>query len=524
MAFALPAHRVILLDGWRRFAVAGLAGALAVLAMPPFGIVPALAVALPVLVWLLDGTGAGRDGLKSAAMTGFAFGFGYFLAGLWWIGAAFFVPGDNYQWLAPFAVLGLPAFLALFPALGCALARLVWSAGPARILALAFGLGVSEWLRGHVLTGFPWNEFGYALANLPFVGQMASIVGVEGLTPLTIAIFAMPAVLGDEGPNRYRPVIAAILVLAAFAAFGAARLALAGPAPLSDVRLRIMQPNLPQDDKFRPALKNEIMARYLALSDRRTSPEHEGLANTDILIWPESAFPFLLSKAPDALAQIGGLLPDGTVLLTGAARAEDSVKPPRIYNSVHALGPDGSIIDTYDKVRLVPGGEFFPFQGFFEDTLGLRVVTRLPGGFTAGDAPRNMTLPNGTVFGPLICYEAIFPNGTIDPDTRPGALLNVTNDGWFGDTAGPHQHFAQARMRAVEQGLPLIRAANTGISAVIDPWGRVQASLPVGVDGVIDALLPLPGPVTPYARFGQILVLVLYLATIVGVFTPRLRV
>src|SRR5690606_4291448 len=152
------------------------------------------------------------------------------------------------------------------------------------------------------------------------------------------------------------------------------------------------------------------------------------------------------------------------------------------------------------------------------------VVTRLPGGFTAGDAPRNMTLPNGTVFGPLICYEAIFPNGIIAPDTRPGALLTVTNDGWCGDTAGPHQHFAQARMRAVEQGLPLIRAANTGISAVIDPWGRVQASLPVGVDGVIDALLPLPGPVTPYARFGQILVLVLYLATIVGVFTPRLRV
>jgi apolipoprotein N-acyltransferase len=522
------AHRLVLLDGKRRVAAAAFAGAVSALSMPPYDAWPLLFVTFPALVLLLDGTGGGRGGLKAAAWTGFGFGFGYFLAGLWWIGAAFFVPGDHYQWMAPFAVIGLPLFLALFPAAGCALARALWSSGPARILALAFGLGLSEWLRGHVLTGFPWNEIGYALANAPLIGQTASVIGMEGLTPVAIAIFASPASLAGGSARKWRPVIAAGAALVLFAAFGAARLMLAGPAPLSEVKLRIMQPNLPQDDKFKPALKDQIMARYLALSDRRASPERSGMADVDILIWPESAFPFFLARTPDVLAQIGGLLPDGAVLLTGAGRLDDSVRPRRIYNSIHALGDDGAIIATYDKVHLVPGGEFLPFQDFLENSLGLRVVTRLPGGFTAGAEPSNITLPGnararGVTFGPLICYEAIFPRGIL-ADERPDALLNVTNDGWFGDTAGPHQHLAQARVRAIEQGLPLVRAANTGISAVIDPWGRILHFLPVGTEGTIDAELPLAAAPTIYHGYGIYLLLALYIATIVGVFTPPWRV
>lgn len=524
MRAAIPVHRIVLLDGWRRGGAAALAGAVSALAMPPFSLWPVLFLSFPVLVWLVDGAGSGRDGLKVAARIGFGFGFGYFVAGLWWIGHAFFVPGDNYQWAAPFAVFGLPAFLALFPAAGFALARALWSNGPARVLALAVGLGASEWLRGHVLTGFPWNEIGYALANNAVIGQAVSLVGVEGLTPLAIAIFAMPAVLADGIAGRWKPVAAALGVLAVLAAFGVARLEHAGPTQFSDVRLRIMQPNLPQDDKFRPALKNEIMARYLALSERATSPERRGMADVDVLIWPESAFPFFLARTPDALAQIAALVPDHAVLLTGAARIDGSAKPPRIYNSIHALGGDGSILATYDKVHLVPGGEFLPFQDFLENKLGLRVVTRLPGGFTAGEEPRNIKIGGGVTFGPLICYEAIFPGGIYDREMRPDALLNVTNDGWFGDSAGPHQHFAQARARAVEQGLPLIRAANTGISAVIDPFGRIVDSLPVGAMGTIDATLPRATAPTLYSRYGILLVAALYFATIVGVFTPPLRV
>jgi apolipoprotein N-acyltransferase len=515
LRLALPAHRLVLLDGKARLAAAAFAGAVSALAMPPFNLWPLLFITFPAIVLILDGTESGPAGLKSAARIGFCFGFGYFLAGLWWIGMAFFVPGDSYQWMMPFAVLGLPLFLALFPALGFVIARALWSNGPGRVLALAFGLALSEWLRGHLLTGFPWNEFGYALANTTLIGQSASIFGAEGLTVIAIAVFAAPATLNDEGTWRFRPTMAAVAVLALLALFGAARVYFTGDIARTDTRVRIMQPNIAQDDKFRVEAKNDIMARYLALSQGR-SAENATREEADILVWPESAFPFFLAKTPDALAQIGGLLTDGQVLLTGAARLDEAGEPGerRVYNSVHALGSDGAIIATYDKVNLVPGGEFLPFQGFLE-SLGLRQLTRLPGGFSPGKQPHNVVLPSGLKLGPLICYEAIFPTGVYD-ETRPDALLNVTNDGWFGDTPGPHQHFAQARVRAIEQGLPLIRAANTGISAIIDPLGRTLVSLPLGDEGVIDADLPVAAKATLYNRHGILVLLALYFATIVG--------
>lgn len=522
-AWRLPVHRLLLLDGWRRFAAAFGAGALSALAMPPFDLWPILFLTFPVLVLFLDGTGAGKAGLRAAAAIGYGFGFGYFLAGLWWIGAAFFVPGDNYQWMMPFAVLGLPLFLAVFPAFGCTLARLLWSDGAGRVLALAFGLGLSEWLRGRVLTGFPWNEYGYALANNSLLGQAASVIGVEGLTLVAVALFATPATLFDPG-RRWRPLAVAGLVLAALATFGGLRLHFAGPPAMTDLRVRIMQPNIPQDDKFRPSAKDAIMARYLALSNRRLSPDQDGLANVDLLVWPESAFPFFLERTPDALAQIGGLLPENRVLLTGAARIEEGEGPGRrrVFNSIQMLGDDGSIIGTYDKVHLVPGGEFLPFQNLLE-SLGIRQLTRLPGGFTAGEGPRNLVLPGGLTLGPLICYEAIFPTGVYDPAGRPDVLLNVTNDGWFGDTPGPYQHFAQARARAIEQGLPLIRAANTGISGIVDPLGRVLEGLPLGSAGVIDAQIPRPIGITLYSAYGFPILAFLYVATIVGALAASRR-
>jgi apolipoprotein N-acyltransferase len=515
LRLALPVHRLVLLDGKARLAAAAFAGAVSALAMPPYDLWPVLFLTFPAIVLILDGTGGDRDGLKATFWAGFSFGFGYFLAGLWWIGAAFFVPGDTYQWMMPFAVLGLPLLLALFPAFGFVLARLLWSNGPGRVLALAFGLGVSEWLRGHVLTGFPWNEYGYALANITLIGQSASLIGVEGLTLIAIAVFAAPATINDEGAWRWRPTILAAVLLAVLAGFGAARMYFVGDDAFTETTVRIMQPNIAQDDKFRASAKNEIMARYLALSQGRTSKTGT-LDTANILIWPESAFPFFLAKTPDALAQIGGLLSEGQVLLTGAARLDEDGAPGerRVFNSVHALGSDGAVIATYDKVHLVPGGEFLPFQGVLE-WLGFRQLTRLPGGFSAGETPRNITLPSGLKLGPLICYEAIFPTGVYD-DERPDVLLNVTNDGWFGDTPGPHQHFAQARVRAIEQGLPLIRAANTGISALIDPLGRTLVSLPLGDEGVLDAKIPVAARPTLYSRYGLPVLLLLYFATIVG--------
>jgi apolipoprotein N-acyltransferase len=522
LAFLTPqalAGRVILAWGWARLAIAFGAGAFGALAMPPFGALPALAVALTTAVWLLDGAAAGgsRFGvLRSAAVVGWAWGFGYFVAGLWWLGAAFLVEADQFAWALPFGVLGLPAVLAFFPALGFALARALWSPGAGRLFALAFGLGTSEWLRGILFTGFPWNTLGMALGQNLWLMQAASIVGLYGLTVLAVLICAAPATLGGEGSARRRwsAPAAALAVLAVLAAFGAARVP-AEPSPtVEGVRLRLMQPNLPQDAKFRPENRDAIMARYLDLSDRATSPRASGVADATHLIWPESAFPFLLHREPRALAQIAALLPPGTTLITGAARAEEALpgEAPRIYNAIHAVGADGTILGTYDKVHLVPFGEYFPhaLDGALR-ALGLRQFVHVPGGFAAGRR-RPLEVPGLPRVAPTVCYEAIFPGAVVGPGPRPGLILNVTNDAWFGDTPGPHQHLAQARLRAVEEGLPLVRAANTGISAVIDPFGRIVASLPLGTAGVLDAALP--GALEPpwFARFGPIFVVLLIFA------------
>jgi apolipoprotein N-acyltransferase len=271
------------------------------------------------------------------------------------------------------------------------------------------------------------------------------------------------------------------------------------------VRLRIMQPNLQQDVKFNYGAKQQVMNRYIALSDRSTGPQSTGVRDATHLIWPESAFPFFLTREADALAQIAQLLPPGTVLITGGVRAPDlapGTNLTRAYNSIYVVDHDGSILSVYDKVHLVPFGEYLPFQTFLEQ-LGLMQLTKVRGGFIPGDRRRSIGVPRAPRFLPLVCYEIIFPGEAVPRGERPGWMLNLTNDGWFGHSPGPYQHLQQARVRAIEEGLPLVRAANTGISAVIDPVGRVLASLPLGTEGVLDAALPRALPPTPYARWGD---------------------
>ena len=508
------AHRVILAGGWRRLALAALAGAVGALAMPPFGVLPALAMSLTIAVWLIDGCARGgrmatAATLLSAAFAGWAWGFGYFVAGLWWLGAAFLVEADQFAWALPFGVLGLPALLAFFPALGFALARALWSPGAWRLFALAFGLASAEWLRGHLFTGFPWNTFGMALGQNAWLMQGASVLGLYGLTVLAILICAAPAALGTGTSVRARLVAPALALgaLALLTGFGAQRLK-AGAAPsVAGVRLRLLQPNLPQDAKFNPANRDDIMRRYLTLSDRPTSPRASGIADVTHLIWPESAFPFLLQRDPKALAQIAALLPPGVTLITGAARADEpGPGERRFYNAIHVVADDGTIVGTYDKVHLVPFGEYFPL--FLDSALrglGLRQFVHVPGGFTPGQDRRLLSVRGLPPVAATICYEAIFPSAILPGGARPGLILNVTNDAWFGDTPGPRQHFAQARLRAVEEGLPLVRAANTGISAVVDPYGRVTQALPVGIEGVIDSDLPAAIPAPFAGRHGQFL-------------------
>lgn len=274
---------------------------------------------------------------------------------------------------------------------------------------------------------------------------------------------------------------------------GYARLSLANEESVPGISLRIVQPAIDQRRKWDPDYRDEVLPRYLELSDSVTSPEHVGVLTTTHLIWPESAFPFILTDKPAALAAIAELLPPGTILLTGAMRA---LPPPpgerdrAVYNSVYAIDDEGEILAAYDKVHLVPFGEYLPLQHFAE-AIGLRQLTKLRGGFTPGTTRRPIRLANTPALMALICYEIIFPGAATPEGDRPEWLLNVTNDAWFGVSPGPYQHLAQARIRAVEEGLPVVRAANTGISAVIDPYGRIRASLTLNEPGVIDSELPV---------------------------------
>ena len=518
---------IILSWGWKRAAIALAAGALSSLAMAPFDAWPVLFVSFPVMVWLIDGAGAGRwRGVPAAAMAGWWFGLGYFVPGLYWIGYAFLVDAATFAWLMPFAVLGLPAYLALFPALGFALARLIWTRDASRVIALAACLTISEWLRGHVLTGFPWNAFGYALTEPLALAQTASLIGLWGMTFLSVAIFASPATLIDGSSRGRNPRIApvtAVLLLVAMGIFGGIRLSLHPTTTVANVKLRIMQPNLQQDVRFNYSAKAEVMQKYLTLSDRASGPQSTGVRDASILIWPESAFPFFLTREADAMAQIADLLPKGTILITGSVRAPDlppGTRVTRAYNSIYAIDHDGSVLSVYDKLHLVPFGEYLPFQDWMEK-LGFVQLTKVQGGFIPGTRRRTMEIPNAPRMLPLICYEAIFPGNVAARDDRPGWIVNLTNDGWFGISTGPYQHLQQARLRAIEEGLPVVRAANTGISAVIDPLGRVIARLGLGVEGVLDASLPSAMAPTIYARSGDIPAAIIIAAALLFVLRRR---
>ena len=528
MTLTRLAHIIILASGWQRATIAFIAGAASALAMAPVNAWPILFVTFPVLIWLVDGSAAGRwGGAVTAALAGWCFGFGYFLAGLYWIGYAFLVDVKTFGWLLPVAVAGLPAYLALYTALGLAAARLIWVRGPERILALAATLTVAEWLRGHMLSGFPWNTFGYALTEPLVLAQSVSLIGIWTLTFFCIASGATPAVIADDKTDTrhpYRPLVIGVVLLAAFVGYGATRLWSHPTGYVSGVKLRIMQPNLQQDDKFNYSAKAQVMERYLRLSDRATGPQSSGVHDITHLIWPEAAFPFFLTREPDVLAQIAALLKPSTELITGAVRAPDNsnARSPQAYNSVYVIDPDGSIRGIYDKAHLVPFGEYLPFQRLLE-RLGLMQLTKVLGGFLSGDRRRAMDIAGAPKMLPLICYEAIFPGAAVPRGERPGWLVNVTNDGWFGISSGPYQHFQQARVLAIAEGLPLVRAANTGISAVIDPVGRIVGQLPLGVEGVLDAQLPTAIEPTIYLSYGNYALIFMVLISLAIVGRRRLR-
>ena len=487
------AGRVILLWGWRRFTVAFAAGAFAALAQAPFDFFAACFVSFPVLVWLLEGTtasaGAGfmRWLLPSFAV-GWWFGFGYFIAGLWWIGAAVLVEGDTFAWALPFAVIGVPALLAVFYGLAALAARILWTDGVGRIVALAFAFGVAEWLRATVLTGFPWNAIGYAAMPVPLLMQSVRMAGLFGMNVLAVFVFCAPALLGS-GRHRRAGIAVAALLAALHVGYGYARLVTA-PAPTRILHARIVQPSIDQTQKWDQAERDRIFKAYLDLS---TSPAQSDRAKPQLIVWPETAVPFILTQRPDALSALSAMVKDGQMLLAGAVRsegAENDAEGVRYYNSIVAVDSAGEITDAVDKVHLVPYGEYVPLAGLLK-AVGAGTLVDAVGPFTPGAMRHTLSVADGVEALPFICYEIIFPRLVLGADAGANLIVNITNDAWFGDTPGPYQHFRQAQVRAVEAGLPMLRAANNGISAVVDPYGRVVDALAMNAVGVLDADVPV---------------------------------
>lgn len=487
--------RVSGMTGWRRAGLALLLGALTTLALPPVHAIPVLLLALPGLVWLVDGTKSWRGAL----LVGWLFGLGHFATGFYWIANALLIDAARFGWMIPFAVGGLGALMGVFIGAATAVARLAGPQGPGRVLLLAAVWCALEWVRGWFLTGFPWNPLGSVwMPVLPML-QPAAWVGTYGLSLLTVLAFGLPAVLGDAPAAvrrlGLRTLAAGWAAVAVVAVAGGVRLAASDPAMVPDVTLRLVQANIPQIDKWKADRRDANLATHVDLS------RQPGLEEVDAVIWPETAFSWPVNLAHDRRATAALAAPPGGVLLTGAPRmTPQGTEPFQVWNSLVAITPDGRITGSYDKMHLVPFGEYVPLR----NVLPLEKVTPGAVDFSFGAGPRLMRVPGLPEAGPLICYEVIFPGAVVPADgPRPGWLLNVTNDGWYGISAGPFQHFATARLRAVEEGLPLVRAANTGISGVVDPHGRVLARLGLGEQGIIDSALPAALEPTIYAIGGN---------------------
>jgi apolipoprotein N-acyltransferase len=499
--------------GWRRALWAFGAGVGATLSMAPYYFLPLLLVGFCILVWLADSVWQNHKRRRFAGFaTGWWFGFGYFLAGMYWMSFSFFVQADQFALLSPLALFGLPAFLALFPALAVMLALKFWRGDWTRVLVLAGFYSVFEYLRGHILTGLPWNLTSQALAGNALLPQLVAWLGPYGLGLMVLVIAALPAamVLNKGDKLDIRPGLVSVLGFVAIVLFGVIRLGVNPTADNVDVEIRIVQPNIPQREKINWDLWQQNFMRHVDLS------RFDGDAEEDkklIVIWPENAVS-LLAETTNARGVIADSLPENASLISGAVRRDTPSTDSRYYNSLLVLERDDNsardasgfaapmkVTASYDKFHLVPFGEYLPFYGLLK-RFGLDSLAPVAEGFTPGAGLQTLEVA-GLKFSSLICYEVIFPGRSYKKDDRPDFIVTITNDAWFGDTAGPRQHLDQARLRAIETGLPILRSANTGISAAIDAQGRITQRLGLYQQGAITTSLPQKSATPFYSIIGD---------------------
>lgn len=519
------------LAGWRRLAVLIIAGAVSTLAFAPFHQFWVLWFSFAILAVLLDRSQSGRR----AFFTGFWFGYGQFLAGLYWITSAFLVDAASFAWLIPLPLLGLPAVLAIFVAIPCFLSwRLSAGPGLIRLLVFAACWTLGELARGYMFTGFPWNLMGYATGAHVAAMQPVAWIGIYALSFLVVLAASGTGLLmtATDGPTQARRVVTALGISFAVPVFivvsGALRLQ---PTPVPDDAplVRVVQANIPQTEKWAAEF---VPGNFLEQLRMSTAGGDGSTRSPDIVVWPETAATFYLSHDHQRRAQLqalaGRLSPRG-VVITGALHAEPAETGPRpkIYNAAYALTGRSSIPPAiYAKQHLVPFGEYLPFRPLLS-LIGLKALAETRGDFSAGSNPQMLEFDGLPAARVLICYEAIFPEEVSleDAASPPRWLLNLTNDAWFGALTGPYQHFDMARFRAVEQGAPLVRAAGTGISGLIDPYGRIVAYIGLEEKGAVDFKLPARlnrSPLPP--RTNLVLLVILLIVVTAGALASRLFV
>lgn len=491
---------------WLAFGI----GAVGALGFAPLNLWPLLLIAFVLLIWLLDGTPSAREAL----WLGWCFGFGHMIVGLYWVGISFRYQANMPASAGVVAVLLLAAFMACYSAIAVGLVRRYWGVGPERIFLFVATWTLGEWLRGVLFTGFPWNLVGTAWLPVLPVAQAASVVGAYGLSALFIMMAGGLALLGDRNPRSFWYSGMIFSVLLAIGLAGAVRLVLDPPARSEPVQLHIIQANIGQDQKWDDETGRRNLQEHLVLTDKAVTERGPG-----IVIWPETAIPNLIEEEPTTRYLLSRHILAPGAIITGGLRVdrEPDGTPIAARNSLFVVSPEGAVEATYDKHHLVPFGEYLPLRDILE---GVGLARLAPGAvdFMPGPGAKTLVAPDVPPFSPMICYEAIFPGGGASKGQRPEWLLNISNDAWFGQSSGPYQHLASARLRAIEQGLPLVRSTPTGVSAIIDGYGRILASTSLGRQEILTGSLPPVLSATAYSFLGSnptllgLIFMVVYLA------------
>lgn len=489
--------------------MAVLCGGLLAFALPPFYIFPFAFVSfsLPALMYCRE------NSLKRLAGIGYWFGFGYFAVGLYWIGNAVLVDAAATGWLYPVVLLVGGVFFGLF-VIPAALATKYASSVVGKVVLFAAVWGLcTEWFRSFFLTGFPWNSVSSVLTFSPQFMQSLNIFGTYGVSVLLIIIFSSPTLWLTDRHNRKNLAAACCCgILPLLLLWGYGEFVLKDAGGVNDaemIKVRLAQPSIPQSLKWDRQTREENFRQYVELS--RT----DGNFKPDFIVWGETASPYDLTEDGYHQEMLRSVIPENGYLITGMLRFGESAGRYVPYNSLALIDSAGQVVGTYDKTHLVPFGEYIPFRKYLPEWV--RPLTNTVADFGQGRKYQTIKPENFAEFAPLICYEIIFSGQIVRKENKPKWMVLLTNDGWYGDSAGPYQHLAAAQMRAVEEGITIVRSANNGISAVIDAYGRVAQSLGLNEKGVLNATFPLLAHSTLFGRYGNVIPVTLCLLLISAV-------